>query len=291
MQTKKHKYKHKHKNNILHKKYGGGGFLDIFTSDSSGNTSPTNLMTPPRARPVLNLGRTCVLLIAVHGEITENIKIFYYPMKINKVNAVSIGICNYLDSYLCDLMGDIILDELYSREATPYNTNFDTFTNYLTDKLKENDKDAKERHSQPLKKMREDISKLDIDLVQYKTDPNPYSIFKFNFNTSYYDKIYFKYDEETSNGSKRYTFDWEITLFSDLRIDKLSRLMKTDPIRPTEKSIYLSDIFNYIASLNEYDNVIILDLTCADNKAINPRTIRNMRRNTINPLNSDINYG
>jgi hypothetical protein len=202
-----------------------------------------------------------VLLITTHGGYQgPSMEQFKSPMNIKKINAVTLGICNYLGSYSADTMGKEITREINRGKITDMVNGSEKIGGILKQldleirRPKGNDEDGK---------------------AYTRVSDRSYQIISIALNSSVLDRTYTVYPGERSKSHTPY-FD-TVTLLTDDTHNDLIQEMVGRTYRAKLQNVKLSDILEYLHKKRKINNLIIADLSCSVTD-LDPRTIRSLTR-------------
>lgn len=194
-----------------------------------------------------------VLLITTHGayEGHEELEQFKSPMNIRKINAVIMGLRNYLIESNLEHMVKFIIEQINQGNIS----DMDKGSKLISDILKMSDPEIDDIKNRKL-------SVLDDAERNYsRGSDRSYQIIPIGEGSNIYDKTYIVYPSERSKSESPY-FD-TITLLTDNTPNDLVQEMLGRTYRQKEQIVKLSVILKYLKEKREINNLIIIDLTCS----------------------------
>ena len=207
-----------------------------------------------------------VLLITTHGGYpSKKLKQFTSPTNIKKINAVTSGVCNYLDSANAGQIASNILTAIHDGQIT----DMDYGSILIQEILKFSDteiNDGARKAIQP-----------SVDRLAYTRQTNrAYKITSVDRGESIVNKTYTVYPRERIRSPSPF-YD-SITLLTERPYNDLIQEMMTRTSRDEEQEVTLLEILNYIDETRDINNLIIVDLTCSVTPYIDDRTNRSLNR-------------
>ena len=207
-----------------------------------------------------------VLLITTHGGYpSKKLKQFTSPTNIKKINAVTSGVCNYLDSANAGQIASNILTAINNGQIT----DMDYGSIVIQEILKFSDteiNDGARKAIQP-----------SVDRLAYTRQTNrAYKITSVDRGESIVNKTYTVYPRERISSPSPF-YD-SITLLTERPYNDLIQEMMTRTSRDEEQEVTLLEILNYIGETRGINNLIIVDLTCSVTPHIDDRTNRSLNR-------------
>ena len=207
-----------------------------------------------------------VLLITTHGGYpSKKLKQFTSPTNIKKINAVTSGVCNYLDSANAGQIASNILTAINNGQIT----DMDYGSMVIQEILKFSDteiNDGARKAIQP-----------SVDRLAYTRQTNrAYKITSVDRGQSIVNKTYTVYPRERISSPSPF-YD-SITLLTERPYNDLIQEMMTRTSRDEEQEVTLLQILRYIGETRDINNLIIVDLTCSVTPYIDDRTNRSLNR-------------
>jgi hypothetical protein len=202
-----------------------------------------------------------VLLITTHGGY-PSMGLYRSPINVNKINAVTMGICNYLGSYSAHSMGEIISRVIKQGRVTDMENGSEIIRGILmnTDtaigRVKGND---------------------DRKMAYNRVSDRAYQTHHIYEGSRFYDRTYTVYPDERVESQTPY-FD-TITLLTDDTHNDLVQEMLGRTYRKYEQEVKLSEILEHLKKKGIKD-LIIADLSCSVTK-LTSRSNRRIARGDI----------
>ena len=206
-----------------------------------------------------------VLLITTHGGYpSKKLKQFISPTNIKKINAVTSGVCNYLDSANAGQIASNILTAIHDGQIT----DMDYGSILIQEILKFSDteiNDGARKAIQP-----------SVDRLAYTRQTNrAYKITSVDRGESIVNKTYTVYPRDRISSPSPF-YD-SITLLTEQPSNDLIQEMIHRTSRDEEQEVTLLEILNYIGKTRGINNLIIVDLTCSVTEH-SDRTNRSLNR-------------
>ena len=204
-----------------------------------------------------------VLLITTHGVYAgKTLPHFKSPMNIKKINAVTMGSCNYLEEKLSHHFASIIKKRIKAGEIKNMEDG-----SILIQQISEKIPKYKEYKGDP----------KDKDLQTYLRQTNrAYQISSFSSGEYIPDKHYVVHPTERAKSESPY-FD-TITLLTDSPPNDLIQEMTGRTNRAEYQAVTLSEILEFIKG--KIKNLIIIDLSCSLTE-LDIREVRRINRSVV----------
>lgn len=207
-----------------------------------------------------------VLLITTHGGYpSKKLKQFTSPTNIKKINAVTSGVCNYLDSTSAGKIASNILTAIDDGQIT----DMDYGSILIQEILKFSDTEINDGAREAIQPS--------VDRLAYTRQTNrAYKITSVNMGESIVNKTYTVYPRERISSPSPF-YD-SITLLTEPPYNDLIQEMITRTSREEIQEVTLLEILKYIGKTRDINNLIIVDLTCSVTPYIDDRTNRILNR-------------
>ena len=207
-----------------------------------------------------------VLLITTHGGYpSKKLKQFTSSTNIKKINAVTSGVCNYLDSTSADKIASNILTAIDDGQIT----DMDYGSILIQEILKFSDTEINDGAREAIQPS--------VDRLAYTRQTNrAYKITSVDRGESIVNKTYTVYPRERISSPSPF-YD-SITLLTEPPYNDLIQEMITRTSREEIQEVTLLEILKYIGKTRDINNLIIVDLTCSVTPYIDDRTNRILNR-------------